>query len=254
MSFFNPTNTAFSTFIPKSAVSQITDLAFNAVKQTSQPSFDDVWRFDTGATVHICNDKSFLSSYQPAVSSVKVGNTEATILGFGTLSVKPTDSIDGTSFSLKNVAFAPGFHLNLVSADRAADAGIFLDGRTCTLIESGGTQICRLNRKAGIYLLRWDTKTPDGMPVTTSTHTAHAVSIIPPLIHDFGKLALASYEPKVLNDSPELWHRRLGHVGADVVKHLQDHATNIAVDPSHPASDSPVVCEVCKLTKAKKQI
>ncbi|KAJ5542768.1 hypothetical protein N7535_005192 [Penicillium sp. DV-2018c] len=134
-------------------------------------------------------------------------------IGFGTLEVMPTDSIDGTSLPLENVAYAPGFYLNLISADRAEDAGIFLDGgpRTCTFVESGGTQICRLNRnQAFTYLMQWDQNTTDGIPEYSSTHTVNPVSHTP-LIQDFEKLALSSHRPKL---PPSEWEliRRPGHL------------------------------------------
>jgi hypothetical protein len=83
-----------------------------------------------------------------------VGNTETTILGYGELTVKPTESLDRTSFPLKHVAYCPGFHINLISAERAASARIYLNGKDCTLEEKDGTPIYRLNAKSGIYLIK----------------------------------------------------------------------------------------------------
>jgi hypothetical protein len=83
-----------------------------------------------------------------------VGNTETTILRYGELTVKPTESLDGTSFPLKHVAYCPGFHINLISAERATSAGIYLNGKDYTLEEKDGTPICRLNAKSGIYLIK----------------------------------------------------------------------------------------------------
>ena len=147
----------FAIFIPKTAISELlrptTDIALNAA-QTKAPTRNDVWCYDTGATLHICNNRALLSNYRPAVSSVQVGNTETTILGFGTATIRPTESLDGTSFPLLEVAYAPGFHLNLLSADRAASAGIFLRGKDDILEESDGTPIYRLNRKSSVYLIR----------------------------------------------------------------------------------------------------
>ena len=103
-----------------------------------------------------------------------VGNTETTILGFGTVNLMLIDSLDGTSFLLLEVAYALGFYINLLSADRAANAGIFLRGKDSLLEEADGTPICRLNRKSGVYLIRWDTTTLDGTPTPTSgLHSAN---------------------------------------------------------------------------------
>jgi hypothetical protein len=83
-----------------------------------------------------------------------VGNTETTILGFGELKVTLTESLDGTTFPLKQVAYCPRFYVNLLSAERAANTGIYFNRRDCLLEEKDGTPICRLNAKTGIYLIR----------------------------------------------------------------------------------------------------
>ncbi|KAJ5143087.1 uncharacterized protein N7515_001874 [Penicillium bovifimosum] len=206
---------AFSTYIPKTVISEITRVALNTMqkKDTAKAAKYDIWYYDTGASVHICNDKSLLSAYRPATGSVRVGDTETNILGFGTLKVMPTESIDGIPLALKKVAFAPRFRMNLISADRAEEGGLFYDGLSHSLIESD--------------------KTPDIAP-----------------IEDFGKLALSSYKAKHQRGSSDLWHRCLGHVGTEVIKHLRDNSSNITVGDA----DSNDICELCKVTKAHKQI
>jgi hypothetical protein len=65
-----------------------------------------------------------------------------------------TESLNGTTFPLKQVAYYPGFYVNLVSAERAANAGIYINRRNYLLEEEDGTPICRLNPKSGIYLIK----------------------------------------------------------------------------------------------------
>jgi hypothetical protein len=83
-----------------------------------------------------------------------VGNTKTTILSYGDLTVKLTESLDGTSFPLKHIAYYPRFHINLISAERAANTRIYLNGRDCTLDKKDRTTIYRLNAKLGIYLIK----------------------------------------------------------------------------------------------------
>ena len=64
------------------------------------------------------------------------------------------DSLDGTLFLLLEVAYTPGFYINLLSVDRAANAGIFLRGKDNLLKEADSTPIYRLNRRSGVYLIR----------------------------------------------------------------------------------------------------
>ena len=88
------------------------------------------------------------------MSLVIVGNTETTILGYGDLEITLTKSLNGTTFPLKQVAYCPGFHINLISAERAANTGIYLNRKDCRLEEKDGTPICQLDTKSGIYLIR----------------------------------------------------------------------------------------------------
>jgi hypothetical protein len=122
-----------------------------------------------------------------------VGNTETTILGYGDLKVKLTYSLDGSTFPLKNVAYCPRFYINLISAERAASAGIYLNGKNCTLEESNGTPICRLNAKSGIYLIKWDESTALSVNHTTlSSPIAHLA--LNTALYDTASYDTASYD------------------------------------------------------------
>ena len=88
------------------------------------------------------------------MSSVIVRNTETIILSYGELRVTPTKSLNGTTFPLKQVAYYSRFHINLISAERAANAGIYLNSKNCTLEDKDRMPICKLNAKSGIYLIR----------------------------------------------------------------------------------------------------
>ena len=170
------TRDAFSAYIPKQ---QAEDL-FRADDGKAMSTIwipakkNDTWCYDTGASIHVTNNRDLLSNYRPVVSSVMVGNTETTILGYGELILKPTQSLNRTSFPLKHVAYCPGFYINLISAERAASAGIYLNGKDYTLEEKDGTPICRLNAKSGIYLIKWD-------EMSTTGHSANHVSLPLPI-------------------------------------------------------------------------
>ena len=83
-----------------------------------------------------------------------VGNTETTILSFSTVNLMLIDSLDGTLFLLLEVAYTLGFYINLLSANRAANAGIFLRSKDNLLKEVDSTPIYRLNRRSSVYLIR----------------------------------------------------------------------------------------------------
>ncbi|KAJ5561987.1 hypothetical protein N7535_003550 [Penicillium sp. DV-2018c] len=133
-------------------------------KESKKARKNDVWCYSTGAAVHVCNNRDLLSDYRPSAASVRIGDTETDVLGFGSAVVRPTESLDGTPLRLINVAYAPGFHLNLISASLGQNAGIYHSGLDGVLEGADRTAICRLNRKSGIYLVKWDQSTSDGAP------------------------------------------------------------------------------------------
>lgn len=241
---------AFTTYIPKQQAETLfrddDGLAMSTIRIDAKKN--DTWCYDTGASIHVTNNRSLLQNYRPVMSSVMVGNTETTILGYGELRVTPTKSLDGTTFPLKQVAYCPGFHINLISAERATNAGIYLNGKNCTLEDQDGTPICKLNAKSGIYLIRWDDS-------TTNQPTANHAVISPisqsPLADGFSKMALSSHTKKQLDGTVDQWHRRLGHISKDILSHLPNHSSNVTVkDLSSPISH----CEICKLANIPRQI
>jgi hypothetical protein len=172
-----------------------------------------------------------------------------------------TKSLDGTTFPLKQVAYYPRFHVNLVSAERAANAGIHINRRNYLLEEEDGTPIYRLNPKSGIYLIKWDESTDTSYPTTNhvsypllNSHfplTTISQDHINPLTDRISKIALASDTKKQLEGTIDQWHRRLGHVSKDVLSRLPDHASSITIkDISSPISHY----ETCKLANSPRQI
>ena len=102
---------AFSAYIPKQQAEDLFRENNGKVMSTIwvPAKKNDTWCYDTGASIHVTNNRDLLSNYRPVVSSVMVGNTKTTILGYGELKVTPTRSLDRTCFPLKHVAYCPGF-------------------------------------------------------------------------------------------------------------------------------------------------
>jgi hypothetical protein len=78
----------------------------------------DKWLIDTGTQVHICNNRSLFIEFQEAESSIRVGDTETTIGGIGTVlihGVSPRENETPKQMTLFNVRYSPGFHTNIIS-------------------------------------------------------------------------------------------------------------------------------------------
>ena len=198
---------------------------------------NDIWAFDTASDTHICNDRSLFTSYQSKSSEVYVGDTLTKIQGYGTVLLYPTESADKKPFELKNCAFAPGFHLNLLSASLAEKAGIYYHGRRHCLENEIGEPICFTKHKSGLYLIKWDESTDTGLKEEKTTIENKANTI-------------QSAKPHITKGSMELWHQRLGHPNKEVLKHLETATTGISIDLNSTYGS----CDTCNKSKAKCQI
>jgi hypothetical protein len=110
-----------------------------------------------------------------------------------------------------------------------------------------------LNGKSGLYLIKWNLLTFNGMAIESPTNSANQISRVPTvsdidLTNDFGQFGLSSYTPNQAKGSIDLWHRRLGYVNQEVLSHLADHSSNITIDLTAESAD---IYKVCKVSKAK---
>ncbi|KAL0355682.1 UNVERIFIED_CONTAM: hypothetical protein Sradi_4015100 [Sesamum radiatum] len=82
------------------------------------------WVYDSGATIHVCNDKNLFKDYEIATEGQKVlmrnANTTA-ILGKGSVEVHFTS---GKKLLLTNVLHVPEIRKNLVSAALLCKKGL----------------------------------------------------------------------------------------------------------------------------------
>ena len=86
---------------------------------TSYPLHNS-WILDSGATIHICNDRSKFRTFTPQDSKrIYAGATLQQPLGVGSVSL----TLDVTNeitreLTLHEVYYIPGFHTNVVSFDK----------------------------------------------------------------------------------------------------------------------------------------
>ncbi|KAF2298893.1 hypothetical protein GH714_028823 [Hevea brasiliensis] len=81
------------------------------------------WWYDSGATVHVCNDKTQFKNYEEVVNGQKVlmGNHDsAKVVGKGSVELNFTS---GKKLLLVNVLYVPEIRKNLVSASLLCKKG-----------------------------------------------------------------------------------------------------------------------------------
>lgn len=168
-------------------------------------STDSEWLVDTGASYHCVPKREYFLNYQAGdFGSVKMGNqSSASIVGIGDIRVKTNV---GCMLTLKGVRHIPDLRLNLLSAhilDQEGFRHTFESGKW--KLSKGSMTIARGELCCSLY----------------KTY----------LTVCFGELN--AVEEK---DSPNLWHRRLGHMSEKGLKYLAGKSlipfnTTISLNP-----------------------
>lgn len=99
------------------------------------------WLVDSGASEHMCRDRSLFSSFTSvSQKSVVVGNGAViSVLGHGQMSVQVSNGSEWIDTVIDNVLFVPELKTNLLSVNRAADRGyvIMTDDSSCKFYKNG---------------------------------------------------------------------------------------------------------------------
>lgn len=114
--------------------------AFSCFRSETNNSFRETWIVDSGASTHMCNDKSRFRSLEFCKSgSVRIANGEILpIKGYGTVEMKVTDSSVSHRLVLEHVAFIPELDLNLLSVRKITAVGheVLFDNNACYLLHN----------------------------------------------------------------------------------------------------------------------
>jgi len=111
-------------------ISMITELHMAASTKSSD------WWYDSGATIHVCNNKSQFKNYEEAVDGQEVlmGNSNtAKVMGKGIIELQ---FISGKKLILVNVLHVPEIRKNLVSANLLCKKGVKAVIESDNLIQS----------------------------------------------------------------------------------------------------------------------
>lgn len=192
---------------------------------TGQSTATSRWIVDTGATKHITADASLLSNLRaPDGTTVTFGNGgTATPAAVGDAYIKLSS---GTVIKLTDVLHVPTAADNLMSVAHASKSGatFTFDADTCRI--AMGPEIIAMLPAAdhNIYYL-------SGSPLA-APNLAHAAT----------------------TTDPNLWHRRLGHLGLDNLAKLTTMSTGIKCPPTDiKGTTSTTVCKACALGKQHRQ-
>jgi hypothetical protein len=181
---------------------------------------------DSGATVHVCNDRTKMSDLRPAFEGEQLiaGSSYIPIEGWGTMRIQVKDGKVVRDLDLKNAALIPSFHTNLASLRLFIKGGVHWDTRQNRLTYDNNLKFCDIEVKYDQWVLQYE-------PFHNSAFPA------------------SSYEPrKDRQGTIDELHRLMGHLHFDSVAHLQEATRGVKV--TNKSFDQN--CEVCRRTKATR--
>ena len=169
---------------------------------------------DTGTTLHICNRADRFTELYPAQSSdgVFAGKTWVLIKQRGTrvLEFHMGKDRPPTRFTLRNIAYIPGYHTNLVLYCLLQKKGYWLHGWENTLVYGPPSKmitICRLLIKYEQYILQY-------APILTTE----------------GSFGASLRKPKPERErTAQWWHLRTGHIRKTALEQLANQVTGVRI-------------------------
>ena len=180
---------------------------------------DTVWIVDSGAGRHITCNPNLLVSSKPLTGEIISYGNGAKGTPSATGSVVLLDSLSSSrKVVLLDVWYDPSAKYNLLSVSKAIDAGarFTFESEKCSLY-MGDELLAKGSRVNGVY--------------TISSRAANP--------------ALALLSSKATKATPELWHRRLGHLGYDNLARLVPMVDGIDVSPADFKAAKAEPCEPC---------
>lgn len=213
-------------FWPKSSANAVsTSIHACYMTQQDKQDKDDSFKLDSAATLHITNDKKQLMNFRTTSESVYFGNTMGKLRGFGDLTLQVyTTNQQKRTIKIRNVAYIPGFHFNIISTQRLEDSGLFFEPRRLCLTNSNGLPLYHIEKHHDFYILE------------AGKHTHHA-------------FATSTTKQPISKTSLETWHQRLGHIRREALLHLPTATTGAEL-----SSTSLTICRPCELSQNRQHI
>jgi hypothetical protein len=206
----------------------------------------DEWVADTGATTHICNDRSLFTDI--TMKQSKIGSCDGTatlaVLGHGPINITfVTPYGKHATATLSNVSYAPSSRCNLISIPALTDrAGITFQGdhNRLLLINSRGQEFGIAPRKHRLFCFKlyWQPTVPNAVNTLNSF-----------LGHE--EIATAAVD---FNDKVWRKHQQLGHLSIEGMRKLNKIADGLGLTDQELKAKVLDTCPICATSKALNRI
>jgi hypothetical protein len=211
----------------RSHVNAIDEITFVVTEGNSEDKPATTWILDSGATSHVCNNKSAFDRLEPRrETGIKVANgNNVNVEGIGDITITVRDINNRIPIKLEQVLYAPGVNKNLISIGSIAKKGhqISVNRNGMEIRIKGSNRIIQVKEtRDKLFKLECDIKRED-----------HYIGIA-----------------EVKEENLEVWHDILGHSNKAMIAKLPE-----AVEGMEITQEEPVIkdCETCKATKMTKK-
>lgn len=186
---------------------------------------------DSGSTCHVCNDIRRFTTNWPSTPGdfLWAGNAKIWIQAYGTVVLR-VNSENTDSLHLRDVAYCPDLHCNLVSFRLLRRQGLWWDTKTnpTTLRRNDDTLVATLEETHGQWVFK-DNSLMEHATFATQQSMRRA---------EIKRRAKAI-----------VWHKRLGHPGPNALEHLVQQSEGVRI-----VGVPTVKCDACGISKSKRLI
>jgi hypothetical protein len=229
-------------------------------------SLKNSYLLDSASTIHVCNDRSRFSEYRDINNeSLLAGDTEVSFKGLGTIEVKAKSVVDErkVSLELKDVIYAPTFHTNIVSYNRAMNKGIYWNSepdKQFLYHLHSKVPICKVFPKNDQWLLEYNpiiNNTDNSDAVYSTEHSKKPKHLVKPKRVVKTKRSVRmrrSEKAPSLKGSMDLWHKRMGHLNKEAIRHLPEVTEGVIITGKRNTDELEPLCEACNLSEIPRQI
>lgn len=205
--------------------SAVGEIAMTLTTTNAKVYADDEWWLDSGASSHMCNDRSKFSKWNSGARSIIYTAGNDTVIAYGsgtvTVNISAAEGKGTTEIKFQNVVYAPNLRHNLISVPRCTENGYLVHfGKEYAAVKrSNGTVVFKAERSGGMY-------------VVTECRKENSC---------------------FARDNTEgfiKWHQRLGHLNQGDVRKL--HGGNLVTGMDSDLQYAEIKCVVCSKGKISR--
>jgi transposase InsO family protein len=230
-----------------SASPQLYASAAAAATATDTAPSNSCWYLDTGASRHVCGERSLLSNVHKLDKPVMVtlaDGKQAELDEVGDVLLETPYGLH----KLSDVLLRENSGINLISASRLLARGVKLSvSKSAAIVREHKRKIVMKfrpsDRLQGLFAL--DGKAVPAAPGSSAASSSTAAAASSTVPSNFVNELAALFTPT----EAKLWHERLAHVNADALQHMHDDGIVLGLKGGKHVD----ACDICRQAKATRE-